>query len=161
MKEIYSDGVSQVSLSHGLVFIDLFHIVPSPKGPSDSVPFAQIILPWGGFLELFDTCNMVRNRLLERGNIVRITKKDLAASAAKAAPAKKQESASKKSAAKPAPAKAVPAKKEAPAKPTAKPAAKPAPAKAAPAKAAKPAAKPAPAKKSAPAKPAAKAKKAK
>ena len=87
MKEIYSDGVSQVSLSHGLVFIDLFHIVPSPKGPSDSVPFAQIILPWGGFLELFDTCNMVRNRLLERGTIVRITEKDLAASAAKDAPA--------------------------------------------------------------------------
>ena len=96
-----------------MVFLDLFHLVSSPKGKSDQVPFAQIILPWGGFLELFDTGNMVKNRLLERGVVVRIPEKDLAA-LAKAAPAKKPVSAPKKSA-----AKAAPAKKEAPAKPVA------------------------------------------
>ena len=172
MKELFCDGVAGIALSHGMVFLDLFHLVSSPNGPSERVPFAQIILPWDGFLGLFDTGNAVKSRLTEVGIFVNIPENNPPAAAAKkpaatakkpaakpAAPAKKQEAAAKKPAAKPAPAK----KQEAPAKPAAKPA--PAKKQEAPAK---PAAKPAPAKKqeapakkSVPAKPAAKAKKAK
>lgn len=189
MKELFCDGVAGIALSHGMVFLDLFHLVSSPEGPSQGVPFAQIILPWSGFLELFDTGNAVKNRLMETGVVVKVSENDLPKAAAKPAPAKKaaakpapakkQEAPAKKAAAKPAPAPAkkqeAPAKKPASAKPApakkqeapAKPAAKPAPAKKQEAPA-KPVAKPAPAKKqeapvkkSAPAKPAAKAKKAK
>ena len=138
MKEIFCDGVSQISMSHDLVFLDLFHLVPLKGGKVERVPFLSITLPLDGFLGLVETSETVMNRLLETGVAKKVSK------APKAAPVADKKSAGKAKAAKKAEAPAKPAAKPAPAKKAeapAKPAAKPAPAKKAEAPAKKPAAK--------------------
>ena len=146
MNEIFSDGVADIILSHGLVLIDFYHIVPVDEKPAPRVPFLRITLPLEGFFGLFETSETVRDHLVDIGLVKPAPAKNVipAKSEAKSAPAKKVEAkpAAKKAE---APAKAAPAK-AAPAKPAAKKAAPPAkaPAKAAPAKPAP--AKPAPAK---------------
>jgi hypothetical protein len=179
MKEIYTDGIADIILSHGLVLIDFFHLELEAGSKPQPVPILRLTLPVDGILDLHDMSKSVFDHLVKVGVIKKKpvqpagTKKAAAPAvekkpekkAAKPAPAKKAEdkpaakpasAPAKKTEAKPAAKPAVPAKK-AEAKPAAKPA--PAPAKKADAK---PAAKPAPAKKAAPApekKPAAKAKK--
>ena len=134
MNEIFSDGIADIILSHGLVLIDFFHMVLEKDKPVERVPFMRITLPVEGFFGLFETSETVLNHLAEIG----VWKPAPAKTEKKAAPAKKSE----------APAKPVAKKPEAPAKKAdAKPAPAKAPAKPAPAKApAKPVAKPAPAK---------------
>jgi len=131
MKEIFSDGFSDIIVSRGMVLIDLFHLIPSPDAPLERVPFLRIKLPLKGFFGLIETADTVRKHLVEVGVF-----EELPAKSGKA-PAAEKKAAGKAKAAK---------KTEAPAKP----AAKPAPAKKAEAPA-KPVAKPAPAKKAAPA----------
>ena len=153
MNEIFSDGIANIVLSHGLVLIDFYHIVPWKNEPVQRVPFLRLTLPADGFMGLFEVSREIMQQMIKTG-IVTVGNKAAGSSVEKAAPAKKdavpaaEKKSGKKPAAKPAPAK----KAEAPAKP----AAKPAPAKKAEAPA-KPVAKSAPAKKAeAPAKPAAK-----
>ena len=158
MNEIFTDGVADIILSHGLVLIDFYHLLPDKEKPVKHEPFMRITLPVDGFFGLFETSEEVLNHLKELGmwKPSPAEKAIPAKTAAKSATAKKSEA---KPAAKPAPAKPAPAK-PAPVKPApVKTAAKPAPAKKpeAPAKKAAAPAKPAPAKKpEAPAKTAAK-----
>jgi len=166
MKEIFSDGLSDIYVSRGLAYLDFYHLVPNEQGRHEPVVFLRITIPLSlkGFFGLIQTGDAVVNHLIDIGILSEkqieseSAKKDAAPVSGKkaekkSAPAKKAEA---KPASKPAPA---PAKKA-----EAKPAAKPAPAPAKKAEA-KPAAKPAPAKKAAPAasapakKPAAKGKK--
>ena len=156
MNEIFSDGVADIILSHGLVLIDFFHLVPASDKSSRREPFMRITLPVEGFFGLFDTSEAVLNHLKELGMWQPAPAKTEAkpAPAKKAAvpakpAAKKAEAPAKKVEAKPAPAKVeakpAPVKKSAaPAKPAA---AKPAPAKPAAKKAAPPAKAPAKGKK--------------
>jgi len=157
MKEYYSDGLANISLNHGLVIIDLFHLVPDRDKPALRESHLRITLPLEGFLGLASIGEKVVKHLADVGVYRKLSDGD--------APAKPEKKAAKKSApaktpakkAEPAkPAAKAPAKKAEPAKPAAKPAPakKAAPAAKAPAKKAepaKPAAKPAPAKKAAPA----------
>ena len=157
MNEIFSDGIANITLLHGLVYLDLFHIIPSPGKQSERVPFLRITLPLHGFVELFSTGETIMKHMQEIG-VIRGVPVNSEASAQKGKASAAEKKPGRKPAAKPAPAK----KAEAPAKPAAKPvpakkaeapakpAAKPVPAKKAEAPA-KPAAKPAPAKKAAPA----------
>ena len=117
MKEYFSDGLANISLSHGLVICDLFHLVPDRDQPAQREANLRITLPLEGFLGLASVGEKVANHLADIGVFQRISQG--------AAPAKSEKKAEKK----PAPAKA-PAKKSEPAKPAAKPASKPAPAKA-------------------------------
>lgn len=178
MKEIYSDGISDIFVSRGLAYLDFYHLVPDASGHHEQVPFLRLTIPMTlkGFFGMVQTGHDVLNHLIEAGRIIPVKSEPVENAAepvaekkpgkkgSKSAPAKKADA---KPAAKPAPAPAKkaemkPAAKPAPAKKAdAKPAAKPAPA---PAKKSetKPAAKPAPAKKSetkTAAKPAAKGKK--
>jgi len=174
MKEIFTDGVADIILSHGLVLIDFYHLELEGGPKHQPVPFLRLTIPLSGLFDLHDMSQSVFNHLVKVGVFRKEqvqpagTEKAVAPAAEKkaekkqekkSAPAKKAES---KPAVKPAPASAKkadakPAAKSAPAsakKAEAKPAAKPAPAPAKKAES-KPAAKPAPAKK-AEAKPAAK-----
>ena len=173
MKEIFTDGVADIILTHGLVLIDFFHLEQENGPKHQPVPFLRLTLPVNGLLDLYDTSKSVYDHLFEIGvfrtqpNQPDETKKVAAPAVEKKAEAKsaaKKAAPAKKTEAKPAAKKAAPAKKAetkpaakpapAPAKKVeTKPAAKPAPAKKAEAK---PAVKPAPAKK-VEAKPAAKA----
>ena len=152
MNEIFSDGIANIVLSHGLVLIDFYHLIPWKNEPVQRVPFLRLTLPVDGFMGLFEVSREIMQQMIKTG-IVTVGNKAAGSSVEKAAPAKKdavpvaEKKPGKKPAAKPAPAK----KAEAPAKPVAKSA----PAKKAEAPA-KPASKPAPAKKPA-AKPAPKA----
>lgn len=179
MKEVFSDGIADIALSHGMVLIDFFHIIPWKNDPVERVPFLRITLPLKGFLGLVELSSNVRQHLIKTGvfqmNVPQVaSEKDSKASTAERktgkkagkAPAGKAE-ASAKPAAKAAPAKkASPAPAKSAAKATsarkaeapAKPAVKAAPAKKASPAPAKSAAKATPARKAeAPAKPAAKA----
>ena len=159
MKEIYTDGVADIILSHGLVLIDFFRLELEGGPRHEPVPFLRLTLPVNGLLDLYDTSKSVYDHLFEIG-VFRTqpiqpdeTKKVAAPAVEKKAEAKsaaKKAAPAKKTEAKPAAKKAAPAKKV-----ETKPAAKPAPAPAKKAEA-KPAVKPAPAKK-VEAKPAAKA----
>ena len=146
MNEIFSDGIANIVLSHGLVLIDFYHIVPWKNEPVQRVPFLRLTLPADGFMGLFETSREIMQQMIKTG-IVSVGNKAAGSSVEKAAPAKKdavpvaEKKPGKKPAAKPAPAK----KAEAPAKPAAKPA--PVKKAEAPVKPAKPAAKPVPAKK--------------
>ena len=163
MKEIFTDGIADIILSHGLVLIDFYHLELAGGPKHQRVPFLRLTIPLNGLLDLYDMSKSVLDHLVKVGiytkETVQLAGTKKAAPAAekkaekkpekKSAPAKKSEA---KPAAKPAPApakksEAKPAAKSAPApakKSEAKPAAKPAPApakKAAPASAKKPAAK--------------------
>ena len=148
MKEIFTDGVADIILTHGLVLIDFFHLEQENGPKHQPVPFLRLTLPVNGLLDLYDTSKSVYDHLFEIGvfrtqpNQPDETKKVAAPAVEKKAEAKsaaKKAAPAKKTEAKPAAKKAAPAKKA-----ETKPAAKPAPA---PAKKAetKPAAKPAPA----------------
>ena len=160
MKEIYTDGIADIILSHGLVLIDFSHLELEGGPKHQHVPFLRLTLPLDGFLGLHDTSKSVFDHLVNVGVFMKdtvqpagtkkaaapsIEKKTEKKPEKKSAPAKKAES---KPAAKPAQA---PAKKA-----EVKPAAKPAPAPAAKKAEAKPAAKPVVPAKKAEAKPAAK-----
>lgn len=154
MKEIFSDGIANIVLSHGLVLIDFYHLIPWKDDPVEQVPFLRLTMPLSGFVRLFDVSQDVLERLIKNGVFIAkpvspenapvpAEKKKAKKKDAKAAPAKPAAKSAPAKKAAPAPAK----KAEAPAKPAAKsaPAKKAAPAPAKKAEApAKPAAKSAP-----------------
>ena len=163
MKEIFSDGLTDIYVSRGLAYFTFFHLIPDETGRHVPVSFLRITIPVTkqGLFGLVQTGETVLNQLVDLGVFQAepvepvndaapaVEKKSKKASA----PAKKEA----KAAAKPAPAPAKKADVKPAAKATVKSAEKPAPAPAKKAEA-KPAAKPAAAKK-AEAKPAAKGKK--
>jgi len=147
MKEIFCDGIANLSLTHGLVICDFFHLVPDRDKPSQRESFFRVTVPLQGFVGLVSIGEEVVSRLVKLGvyharpaDSAEAPKSEKKAAKKAAAPAKKSE------AAKPAAKAAAPAKKSE----AAKPAAKAAPEKKT--EAAKPAAKAAPAKKAAPTK---------
>ena len=50
MKEFYSDGIANISLTHGLVIIDMFHLLPDRDKPAQRETHFSITLPLEGFL---------------------------------------------------------------------------------------------------------------
>ena len=127
MNEIFSDGIADIIVSRGMVFLDFFHLVPSLEAPAERVSFLRITLPMSGLFGLIETSDNVVRHLVETGifesnplDASPYMKKD-------GAPAKKADKKSAKPAAKKAEAPAKPAAKPAPAK-------KAAPASKAPAK---------------------------
>ena len=159
MKEIYSDGISDIFVSRGLAYLDFYHLVPDASGHHEQVPFLRLTIPMTlkGFFGMVQTGHDVLNHLIEAGRIIPVKSEPVENAAEPVAEKKPGKKGSKSAPAKKADAQ--PAAKKADAQPAAKPA--PAPAKKAEMKpAAKPA--PAPAKKSETkpaAKPAAKGKK--
>ena len=114
MKEIFTDGIANISLTHGLVICDFFHLVPDHEKPSRREAFFRVTLPLQGFLGLASIGEEVVHRLVKAG-VYRVgTPEDSAPAKADRKPAKKAAPAKKPAApAKPA-AKPAPAKKSAP-----------------------------------------------
>ena len=94
MKEYYSDGLANISLNHGLVIIDFFHLVPDRDKPALRESYLRFTLPLDGFLGLASLGEKVVNHLADIG----VYQRQPEASA----PAKSEKKAAKK----PAPAKA-------------------------------------------------------
>ncbi|MBO7400143.1 MAG: hypothetical protein J6U75_02925 [Clostridia bacterium] len=129
MKEIFTDGIADIILSHGLVLIDFYHLELAGGPKHQRVPFLRLTIPLNGLLDLYDMSKSVLDHLVKAGIYTKETVQ----------PAGTKEAAVEKKTEKKPEKKSAPAKKS-----EAKPAAKPAPApakKAAPASAKKPAAK--------------------
>ena len=94
MKEFYSDGIANISLSHGLVIIDMFHLLPDRDKPAQSEIHLRLTLPLEGFLGTASVAEKVVRHLADLGVYRRLPEDT--------APAKPEKKAAKK----PAPAKA-------------------------------------------------------
>ena len=89
MKEYFSDGIANISLNHGLVIIDFFHLLPDRDKPALRESYLRLTLPLEGFLEVASLSEKVVNRLGDIGVYRRRTDEPAPAKPAKKpAPAK-------------------------------------------------------------------------
>lgn len=77
MKEYrYADGLEEITLSEGMVRMELFHYTGAPAGggankhPSREVT-QQLVLPPAGFLEAFEAMRQFMEQLEARGVVTR------------------------------------------------------------------------------------------
>ncbi len=72
-KEVYSDGIGQISFSGGMVRFDLMSLEPNGDEEPTPVFKERVIMSPDGFLKSFGTMEGLINKLVEAGVLSRST----------------------------------------------------------------------------------------
>ena len=103
MKEIFSDGLFDIYVSHGLAFMNFYHLVLGENGHHQKEVFLQITMPMTphGFFGMYDTAKSLMDHFVRNGlfgmkkaepakqTVVPAAEKKAEKKSAKPAPAKK------------------------------------------------------------------------
>lgn len=105
MEQKYCDGVEEITITSGIVRIDLFHYTAGPKGADGRPPREtshRLLLSPEAFVQTFKACELVVKQLQEKGLLQRrdqspaqstvSTAPAMAAGVARPAPAKRGKS---------------------------------------------------------------------
>ena len=70
-KELYSDGIGQISFAGGMVRFDLMTLEPNGDNEPTPVFKERVVMSPDGFLKSFSTMEGLINRLVEAGVLTR------------------------------------------------------------------------------------------
>ena len=74
MNQLYTDGVEEVSITSGIVRVDLFHYIAGPKG-KDGRPAREVsqrlLLSPEAFIQTYTALEQVVKQLQEKGRVQR------------------------------------------------------------------------------------------
>ena len=70
-KEIYSDGIGQISFAGGMVRFDLMTLEPNGDNEPTPVFKERVVMSPDGFLKSFSTMEGLINRLVDAGVLTR------------------------------------------------------------------------------------------
>ena len=73
-KEIFADGVGEISLVHGMVHFEYFVSRKNESGNQVKVPTARIVVPLQGFLTSWQSVQDIARQMLECGILTEVPK---------------------------------------------------------------------------------------